>query len=233
MEKKNIHIGHRKRMRELVDKVGLENLNEIQALEFVLSYVIPMKDTNILAHELLKKFGSFSNVLDAPVKELEKTNLLGESSAKMLSQMKSIFQFYKLNKLKGQVSLKNIYELNKYFKNLLEDFEKENLYAIALTQTGGIVASRCLAVGSNKLITVEKRELADFAFTNKVQKIALGHNHPMGTSTPSKSDDEVTSKIKTWLNSIGVELVDHVVVGIDGTFSFKEVKKFSNEELNS
>ena len=231
MMSENVHGGHRKRMRELVDRVGLENLNEIQALEFTLSYIIPRKNTNIIAHDLLKIFGSYANVLNAPVKELEQVANLGKDSAKMLSQLKNVFDYYKISKQKEQKAIKNILELNKYFKNLLEHYEKENLYAIALGDKGQVVAIKCLATGNNKLVSIEKRELADFAFTNKVQKIALGHNHPNATSSPSKLDDECTLKITNWLNTIGIELVDQVIVGSDGTFSFRNVRFFTMEEL--
>lgn len=229
----NVHSGHRKRMRDLVDRVGLENLNEIQVLEFTLSYVIPRKNTNIIAHDLLKVFGSYVNVLNAPVKELEKIDNLGKDSAKMLSQLKNIFEYYKVSRQKEQKVINNIFELNKYFKNLLDHYDKETLYAIALSDKGAVVTTRLLATGSNKLVTVEKRDLADFAFTNKVKKIALGHNHPIANCAPSKSDDECTASIKTWLNALGVELVDHVIVGNNGTFSFRDVKYFTLEELEN
>lgn len=233
MSEQNVHQGHRKRMRELVNKVGLENLNEIQALEFTLSYIIPRKNTNVIAHDLLKIFGSYANVLCAPVKELEKIANLGKESAMMLSQLKNIFEYYKINKQKQQKAIKNILELNKYFKNILEHCEKENVFVIALNEKGTIVASRCLASGNNKLVTIEKRDLADFAFTNKVNKIAMGHNHPVASCMPSKSDDECTAKVKDWLNTLGVELVDHVIIGNDGSFSFREVKYFTLEDLEN
>ena len=225
-EKSNKHSGHRKRMRELVSKVGLENLNEIQALEFALSYVLPRKDTNEIAHDLIKTFGSFYNVFNASVKELEKIKNLGKDSALMLSQFKQIFHYYKIDALKNQKQIKNNFELNQYFYTLLQNLDKEHLYVIAINDNDAIVATRLLSVGTNKLITLEKRDLADFAFTNKVRKIALGHNHPVASCNPSKADDESTGKIQSWLNTIGVELVDHIVVGNDGTFSFKTVNVY-------
>lgn len=229
----NKHSGHRKRMREMVDKVGLENLNEIQALEFTLSYVLPRKNTNEIAHDLLKKFGNFYNVLNAPIKELESVNQMGKDSAVMLSQMKQIFHYYKINSLKQNKKIENILQLNQYFYTLLENLDREHLYVIGLNDNNTIVTTKLLGVGTCKLINLEKRDLADFAFTNKVKRIALAHNHPVATCNPSKSDDESTSKIKAWLNTIGVELLDHVIVGNDGSFSFKLVNFFSNEELEN
>ena len=58
MEKQNIHTNHRQRLFETVKQVGFDKLNDINALEFVLTFVIPRKDVNPLAHALLDKFGN-------------------------------------------------------------------------------------------------------------------------------------------------------------------------------
>ena len=70
-EEKNIHAGHRERLSNLVAKAGIENVSDVQALEFVLTYIFPRGDVNPLAHRLLDKFGTFADVLDADPIELE------------------------------------------------------------------------------------------------------------------------------------------------------------------
>ena len=58
----NIHAEHRKRLTELIYKSGIENVSEVQALEFILFFGIPRGDTNPLAHRLLKKFKNIANI---------------------------------------------------------------------------------------------------------------------------------------------------------------------------
>lgn len=232
-EKNNIHTGHRKRLRDLVEKVGLENLNEIQAMEFTLYYVVPRKDTNAIAHDLIKKFGSFSKVMVAPEKELVKVKNIGYESARMLSQMKNIYTYFCFSKNKDTKIIKTLYDLACYFRNILNHKEKEECYAIALNSKDEIVALKCLAKGGQNLVSIEKMELADFALTNKASKIAIAHNHPTRNCMPSQSDDECTTTMKKWLNAIGVEMLDHIIIGNDGIFSFREIKVLPFGEIEN
>ena len=63
---KHPHYGHRIRLRERVRKEGLDNFQDYQVLEYALSFVLPYKDTNPIAHELIAKFGSSSTNAGLP-----------------------------------------------------------------------------------------------------------------------------------------------------------------------
>ena len=62
----SIHKGHRERLRKRFLEHGLDSFSDIEALEFLLCYALPRRNTNPLAHALLKSFGSFRAVLEAP-----------------------------------------------------------------------------------------------------------------------------------------------------------------------
>ena len=66
----SIHDGHRQRIKNRFRMEGLDNFDEVHVLELLLCYCIPRIDTNPLAHTLLDKFGSLSQVLEASVEEL-------------------------------------------------------------------------------------------------------------------------------------------------------------------
>lgn len=91
MENKNPHINHRRRLYALTEKIGIDNLTDIQAMELLLTYIIPRKDTNEVAHALLDEFGTFAGVLDAPISALEKISGVGHRTAQMISFMKGFF----------------------------------------------------------------------------------------------------------------------------------------------
>ena len=87
---KNIHSGHRQRIRDRFLKTGLDGFQDHEVLELLLFYAIPRGDTNKIAHQLLERFGSFSGVCDAPIEELQKdgtidsitSNYIGDEAGK-------------------------------------------------------------------------------------------------------------------------------------------------------
>jgi len=87
-----IHDGHREKMRQRFLQGGLEHFADHEALELLLYYAIPRKDTNPIAHELMNRYGSLSAVLAAPVEDLQKTPGIGESAAVLLKLVSQLYQ---------------------------------------------------------------------------------------------------------------------------------------------
>ncbi len=177
-ENKHGHEGHRARLRNLISKIGVENLNEHQALEFTLCYVHPRCDTNEIAHELLNKFGDFHSVLEASVDELMCVKRMGRASSQMLSLMREVMQFYRINRCKDIRKLADVQERIEFFRNLLELKDKMQCYVVALNLKNEVIAHKKIANVRDENLTVTKSCLTDFAMTNKVRRILIGHNHP-------------------------------------------------------
>lgn len=85
IEDKDIHKGHRARMRSKLEHYGIRIFDTYELLEMLLYYVIPYKDTNPIAKRLLSAFGSLDGVLNAPVSELAKVDGIGERCAEFIS----------------------------------------------------------------------------------------------------------------------------------------------------
>ena len=98
-ENKNIHEGHRKRVREQFIKAGnLNNLPDHKILELLLFYSTPRSDTNELAHNLINQFGSLNGVFDAPYESLLEVKGIGEHSAVLLKLVPEAVKRYLINK---------------------------------------------------------------------------------------------------------------------------------------
>lgn len=81
----NVHDGHRLRVKQRFLAEGLEHFEPHQVLEMLLFYVIPRKDTNELAHQLIRTFGSLSQVLEAPYEELARVKGMSANAAVLVS----------------------------------------------------------------------------------------------------------------------------------------------------
>ena len=92
------HDGHRKRLREQFTREGLDPFTEIQALELILFPIIPRRDTNPIAHDLLDRFGSFAQVLEAPVEELKKVDGIGDNAAAYLHMILDAGRYYQISR---------------------------------------------------------------------------------------------------------------------------------------
>ena len=84
MANPSLHKGHRQRLKARFQESGLDSFTDVQALELLLFYAIPQKDTNPIAHALLNRFGSLSRVLDADVEELKKVPNISDHAASLL-----------------------------------------------------------------------------------------------------------------------------------------------------
>ncbi len=127
MVTKDIHSGHRSRLKEITAKTGLENMPEHQVLEFLLTFVIPRKDTNPIAHNLIKSFGSLSGVLEASSNDLVKVDGIGKKTADFLSCLPEIFSCYRISKGKEKPRITTTYEAFLYIKPFLQYKSVEEL----------------------------------------------------------------------------------------------------------
>ena len=98
----SVHDGHRERLKARYLEHGLDNFNDINVLELLLFYAIPRADTNLIAHELLNRFGSLSGVLEASIQELQNVSGIGENSALLLSLIPQVSRRYMIDKTKPQ-----------------------------------------------------------------------------------------------------------------------------------
>lgn len=220
-EESNMHAGHRVRLLNQICRAGIENMSEIVALEFILTYVIPRCDTNKIAHRLLDKFGSIANVLNADWMQTKDVKGMGEVSAKKLHCFVDIFNYY------TEVSLDKKYEfayrsnIADFFEELLRFKNVETSYIVGVDASNRVKAKIKLAVGGIKSVGINPFEIVNFISNCKPMYVLLAHNHPQGKAKPSEEDVIGTRNIENLLKTLGVPLVDHIIVGIDGVFGMK------------
>lgn len=217
---KCIHDGHRKRLTQTVNSVGLDGLSKIQVLEYILFFIFPRGDVNPLAHRLLDRFENIQTVLEASIEDLMEVKGVGETAAQKIHSLLEIFYYYTNEKLKSQ-PLKSLGDFLDYAEQMLRYRAEEELHIFGVNTSGEIVQGRCLAKGNLSMVGIEMRDIALYISTFKVPGAFLVHNHPGGSCIASKQDELSFIKMKGVFNFAGCRLIDSLIIGKDGIYSME------------
>ena len=218
-KERQIHTGHRERIRERLRTAGLGAFSEHEVLELLLTYAIPRQDVNPLAHELIDTFGSLSAVLDADEGELMHVKGMGKSAALLLTMMPQLMQRYQMSALGEKPVITTLAHARSYCAPLFIGASEERIYMVCLDQAGHMLHRTLLHTGTVDQVTLHPRTVVETALRHKAHAVVLAHNHPSGAQEPSQADVDVTGRIGAALYMIGIRLVDHLVFAGNGAFS--------------
>lgn len=225
------HEGHRERLLATVSKVGLKNLSDYQTLEYILTFIIPRKDTNPLAHRLLDEFGSLSKVLEADYKLTMKIEGLGETTAKKLATFKDIVRAYIDDKCKNQICLENYRDLYNYAKNKFMFDDTEKFCLVGLNANFKVLA--CKEIDSPKInsVTLPIKTLLEFIYKFSIDKLLVLHNHPNKSAVPSQDDIDGNDKICQICASNLIEFYDHIIFGNKEMYSMQSNSLYLEKDI--
>ena len=212
-----IHDGHREKMRQRFLQGGLDSFADHEALELLLYYAIPRRDTNPIAHALIDRYGSLSAVLAAPVEDLQRVEGIGQGAAVLLRLAPQITRKARLSDAEQETVLSSVGRVGAY---LLERFAGEThevLYQLLLDRKGRLLACKKLGEGGVSSAELDIRRMVENALLTSASAVILAHNHPSGVALPSEDDYAATVRAKDALAMVGVALTDHIVVA-DGDF---------------
>lgn len=218
----NVHKGHRQRLRKKYLEHGIESLEQHEILELLLFYVFAQKNTNVIAHNLLQRFGSLSSVLDASQKSLMDVPDIGEQAAvllKLQSDMCRVYAQDKFHAIKNrQMTPSNAGE---YIKTLFYGYTDEIFYLVSLDSECRLINADIVARGTINNVAIYSRELVKKALDTGAAFAIIAHNHPNGVLKPSEQDMITTKVIQNAFHFINVRLIDHVIVSGDQYISLQ------------
>ncbi|WP_330598660.1 RadC family protein [Christensenella tenuis] len=218
----SIHDGHRERLRSRFLKYGLDSFEEHEALELLLFFALPRRDTNALAHELLDRFGSLRNVFDADTADLARIKGIGENAAVLIKLQSELARKYWLADLAEQTTLSSIQSAIDYVSLLFRGKTREEFYVVCLDPHFRIRHTDRLSHGTATEAPVYVRHIMETVIRTGSEKILLAHNHPGGSAYPSDKDISITQQIASAMDAVSVSLLDHIIIGEKDAFSFSE-----------
>lgn len=226
-----MHEGHRERLKNKYLKNGIDSFEDHEILELLLFYSIPRKNTNELAHALMNKYGSLKAVLEADPYDMLNETGVGKHTAVLLSLVLDVAKTYlKDTKNKNPVILSSK-QAGQYCMDLFVGEYEEKVYIICLNKQYKVIHSELISEGTISQAVIFSDKAAKAALRHNAYFVVITHNHPGGSKRPSKSDIETTNRLNQTFQALGKQMIDHIIVGENGYYSFALDKEFdlSNE----
>lgn len=213
------HAGHRDRVKSRFLQEGLDGFSEVHCLELLLFFAIPRQDTNLIAHELLNRFGSFAGVLEAPLSALESVPGMGKNSALLVHLLPSLCRYYRVKQAELHTILPNLEDCADYLTPRFFGLRDECVFALCLDAKCKVLGCQLIGHGSVNSANVPIRRIVEYALSLNASSLVLAHNHPGGLAIPSQEDLDATVRLSHALDAVGIVLADHIVVADDDSVS--------------
>lgn len=210
-----VHDGHRERLRARFAEHGLDSFNELNALELLLCYAIPRRDTNEIAHRLLDAFGSLSGVFQASMQELTSVPGIGENAATLILMVPQIVKKAHVSKAKETKIIRNSTDAGNYLLPYFLDEQDEIIMMLCLDNKRAVICCREMGRGVVNCVDANIRRMVETALKVKTTTVIVAHNHPNGVALPSREDDNFTRTLYRSLGLLGITLEDHIIVAND------------------
>ncbi|SHJ18686.1 RadC family protein [Thermoclostridium caenicola] len=219
---KNIHAGHRERVRERFMEEGLDSFKDHEILELLLYYCVRQRDTNALAHKMLKEYGTLHDLLEAHPRDIARRCKVSLNTATLISLCVPLARRYMNGKWGERPVLNSSFKAGEYAMTLFAGRIYEAFFAICLDSQNRVNHAALVHEGTINEAPVYPRLIVETALRHKASSVILAHNHPGGSLKPSVADIEVTKKIYAALKSISINVVDHIIVAGQNYTSFAE-----------
>ena len=210
-------------MREEFLSLGAGSFSEVRALELLLFYAIPRVDVNPIAHVLLNRFGSLHAVFSASVAELCGVEGVGESTAVLIRLVPELYRRSEVEaKMKEFEAIDTSEKAGELAMSFFKGEGSEKFLLFCLNAKNEFRKCEEIGRGVVNSVPVDVRLVAELALADRAAACFVAHNHPSGDLQPSEEDMLVTRQIKEALDTLRIPLHDHIIVGMEGYYSFAD-----------
>ncbi|MEO0083668.1 MAG: DNA repair protein RadC [candidate division WOR-3 bacterium] len=213
------------RPRERLKKFGAEALSAQELLAIIIGRGSPKQSVMKIAQELLTTFGSIKAISNATIEQLDAVTGIGPAKA---MQIKACFELAKRKNLEPENNQDAYIETPKDVVNIiskeLADKTKEHFKIIMLNTRNKVIGVSGISIGTLNASLVHPREVFKAAIDHCSASIILVHNHPSGDPEPSDDDLIMTKRLVDSGKLVGIEVIDHIIIGKNGYYSFKDKK---------
>lgn len=211
------------RPRERLEKQGPSSLSDAELLAVILKTGNKEENVIDMSNRLISKYG-IDKLSSCSLKELQEIKGIGKAKA---SQILALFEFNKRHHLAKQNgrpirSAKDVFE---YASSKLNGLAQEYFMILHLDSKNRIIKNETVSIGTLNSSLIHPREVFKSAIKESANSIILVHNHPSGDPTPSEEDEQITERLFDAGELLNIKVLDHVIIGTEKYYSFKEKSK--------
>jgi DNA repair protein RadC len=209
------------RPRERLLAEGPEALSSAELLGILFGIGSKEKTAVELASELISANGDLFGLYNVSVHDLIKTHGIGEAKACIV--LAAVEFGKRLGRVRnpGRPVISSPADVDGLLRGRIANHDRENFVAVLLNTKNEVIEFPTISVGTLSASLIHPREVFKPAIRASAASVVLAHNHPSGKVDPSREDREVTKRLVSAAEIIGIDVLDHVILG-EGYFSMKE-----------
>lgn len=209
------------RPRERLLASGPQALSDAELLGLLFGIGSRERTAVELAQQVISESGGIFGLYDASVHELLEINGIGEAKACIVLAAVELGRRVGRVRNPGRPVISSPEDVEGLLRGRIGNLDREHFIAVLLNTKNEVLDHPTISVGTLSASLVHPREVFKPAIRASAASVILAHNHPSGKVEPSPEDREVTHRLSEAAKIIGIEVLDHVIIG-DGYFSMKE-----------
>ncbi|MDW0112378.1 RadC family protein [Sporosarcina saromensis] len=217
---RDVHIADRPRERLI--RQGAASLSNQELVAILLRTGTREESVLMLANRILKTFDKIQDLRDATVEEMMAVKGIGQAKAVQILAAVEIGKRLYQKHSEGRYVIRSPEDAAAYLMTDMSSLLQEHFVVLFLNVKNEVLHKQTIFIGSLNSSIVHPREIYREAVKRSAASIIAAHNHPSGNPAPSPEDIEVTKRLVEAGSIIGIDLLDHVIIGDHKFISLKE-----------
>ncbi|MDB5053462.1 MAG: repair protein RadC [Bacilli bacterium] len=215
-------VPNEERPRERMLQFGAQALSNAELLAILLRTGTYAESAVRLAQKVLIESGSLRNLVDMSLDQLVQIKGIGSAKALQIQASIELGRRLARTSMNEKITIRSPQDVASYLMEDLRYLQKEHFVCLFLNTKNHVIAQETLSIGSLNASIVHPREVFRAAIKRSSAAIICVHNHPSGDPTPSPEDIQITARLVEAGQIIGIEVLDHIILGDQNFISLKE-----------
>jgi DNA repair protein RadC len=210
------------RPRERMLREGPQSLSNQDLIALLLGSGTKSESVIQLSARVIQHFNGLKMLKEASVKELMNIHGIGEAKAVQLRAALELGKRIQQFPAEDRYVVRSPEDVSLYMMDEMRHLQQEHFVCLYLNTKNQVIHKQTIFIGSLNASIVHPREVFKEAFRYSAASIVCLHNHPSGDPGPSREDIDVTKRLSECGKMLGIELLDHVIIGDNRFCSLKE-----------